>query len=252
MCDPGLRAALGVWSMPRELSRLRLPRPVDEMAIVGGYIETPERDKLEHALRESGYAIVSVDADAATPADPDADKTRLRAAVEALVNEVDDSEVGRLEAAATAESADGLDERFWGPGPDSVTAVRAVFADLRDQFAQRHQLAANSISRDDAAELLGISPQSITAKLASRKLVGIKVGREWRLPAWQFDPDIPASVLPDLDALQATFPGGPVSLSRWMLRAQPEFDGRNAREEMVLRGSAPVIELVRVLTAAGW
>jgi hypothetical protein len=169
-----------------------------------------------------------------------------------LVNEADDLEVARLQAAATAESADGLDERFWGPGPDSVTAARAVFADLSDQFAQRQLLAANSISRDDAAELLGVAAQSVTAKLASRKLVGIKIGREWRLPPWQFDPDNPNGVLPDLDTLQAVFPGGPVSLSQWMLRAQPEFDGRNAREEMMLHGSAPVIELAQVLTAAGW
>lgn len=217
-------------------------------------IETPERDKLENALRESGYAIVSIDADAVPPASPRAlaDETQLRAAVEALVNEADDSQVPRLEAAATAESPDDLDERFWGPGPDSVTAVKAVFADLSDQFAQRQRLAANGVSRDDAAELLGITAQSVTAKLASRKLVGIKVGREWRLPAWQFAPDVPTGVLADLDTLQAVFPGGPVSLSRWMLRAQPEFDGRNAREEMILHGSAPVIGLARVLTATGW
>ena len=158
----------------------------------------------------------------------------------------------RLEAAATAESPDDLDEHFWGPAPDSVTAVKAVFADLSDQFAQRRQLAANGISRDDAAELLGITAQSVTAKLASRKLVGIKVGREWRLPTWQFDPDVPTGVLPDLDALQAAFPGGPVSLSRWVLTTQPEFDGRSAREEMILHGTTPVVELARVLTATGW
>lgn len=217
-------------------------------------VETPERDKLENALRESGYAIISIDADAAAPVSTRSptETTQLRAAVAALVNEADDSEVARLEAAATAESPDDLDERFWGPGPDSVTAVKAVFADLSDQFAQRQQLAANGISRDDAAELLGITAQSVTAKLASRKLVGIKVGREWRLPAWQFDPDVPTGVLPDLDTLQAVFPGGPVSLSRWMLRTQPEFDGRSACEEMIVHGSAPVIELARVLTAAGW
>jgi signal recognition particle subunit SEC65 len=216
-------------------------------------VETPERAKLENALRESGYAIVSIDAVAAAPASPrgPTDATQLRAAVAALVNEADDSQVARLEAAATAESYD-LDERFWGPGPDSVTAVKAVFADLSDQFAQRQQLAANGISRDDTAELLGITAQSVTAKLASRKLVGIKLGREWRLPTWQFDPDVPSGVLPDLDSLQAVFPGGPVSLSQWMLRTQPEFDGRNAREEMIIHGSAPVIELARVLTATGW
>ena len=58
-------------------------------------IEAPERDKLETALRESGYAIVSIDADAAPPASARGatDTKQLRAAVEALVNEADDSEV---------------------------------------------------------------------------------------------------------------------------------------------------------------
>jgi excisionase family DNA binding protein len=133
-----------------------------------------------------------------------------------------------------------------------VTAARAVLADLRTQFAQRQQLAANSITRDDAAELLGISAQSVTDKLAAGKLVGIKVGREWRLPAWQFDPDMPDSVLPDLNIVQTVFPGGPVSLSQWILRPQPEFDGRTPREELIRHGSAGVIELAGALTATGW
>jgi hypothetical protein len=217
-------------------------------------VQAPERDKLENALRESGYAIVSIEAVATAPVSPNAltDTTRLRAAVAAVVNEADDSEDARLEAAATADSADDLDERFWGPGPDSVTAVKAVLADLSEQFVQRRQLAENGISRDDTGALLGITAQSVTAKLVSRKLVGIKVGREWRLPTWQFDPDVPTGVLPDLDVLQAVFPGGPVSLSRWMLKTQPEFDGRNPREEMIVHGSTPVIELAQALTATGW
>lgn len=232
------------------------PVPLDEQASrvpddlpVGA----PERDKLEDALRESGYAIVLVDPTSVAPTDlgAPADTTELRTAVADLVNEADDSELARLEAAA-ADEPDDLDELFWGPGPDSETAVKAVVADLSGQFAERRQLAANGISRDNAAELLGITAQSVTAKLTSQKLVGIKLGREWRLPTWQFDSDMPTGVLPDLDTLQAVFPGGPVSLSQWMLRAQPEFDGRNAREEMIFHGSAPVIELARVLTATGW
>ena len=221
----------------------QVPRVPDDLPMA-----TPERDKLEDALRESGYAIVAIDPTAAAPADT----TELRDAVAAVVNEADQSEVARLEAAAAAESPDDLDERFWGAAPDSVTAVTAVLADLSDQFAQRHQLAADGISRDATAELLGITAQSVTAKLAARKLVGIKLGREWRLPAWQFDPDVPTGVLPDLDTLQAVFPGGPVSLSQWMLRAQPEFGGRSAREEMIVHGSTPVIELAQVLTATAW
>lgn len=220
----------------------QVPRVPDDLPL-----GTPERDKLEDALRESGYAIVAIDPTAAAAADT----TELRDAIAAVVNEADQSELARLEAAAD-ESPDDLDERFWGPAPDSVTAVAAVLADLSDQFAQRQQLAEDGISRDAAAELLHITPQSVTAKLAARKLVGIKLGREWRLPTWQFDPDVSTGVLPDLDTLQAAFPGGPVTLSRWMLRAQPEFDGRTARQEMIVHGSRPVVELAQVLTATAW
>lgn len=216
-------------------------------------ISAPERDTLENVLRAAGYVIASVDMVTVPSArTAGADARRLRAGVAAVVNEADDSERAVLEAAVSARPDDGLDERFWGPGPDSEAAAKAAFADLSDQFAQRQQLLVNSISRDETAALLGVTAQSITTRLAARKLVGIKMGREWRLPTWQFDPDDPTGVLPDLHALQAAFPGGPVSLSRWMLRAQPEFDGRSAREELLLRGSGAVIEVARVLTSAGW
>ena len=84
--------------------------------------------------------------------------------------------------------------------------MEAVVADLTDQFAQRRQLAANSISREAAAKLLAITPQSITDKLESRKLVGIKMGREWRLPRWQFSHrDNTTGVLPDLNIFRRCF-----------------------------------------------
>ncbi len=205
------------------------------------------------ALRDSGFEITFLESEVPQSADLTIDDRKgLRAKVEALVNQADESELARLEAAATAEPSDDLDERFWGPAPDSVTAVKAVVDDLSEQFAQRRRLAEDSLSREEAAKLLGIAAQSVTSKLESGKLIGIKVGREWRLPRWQFDPDNTSGVLPDLDTLQAAFPGGPVSLSNWIIRAQPEFDGRTPRDDMVIHGSAPVIKVARALTAAGW
>ncbi|MGH3969042.1 MAG: antitoxin Xre/MbcA/ParS toxin-binding domain-containing protein [Mycobacterium sp.] len=215
----------------------------------------PAREQLEQALQNAGLAIIAIENVEDAPSSGDLgsdDKARLRAELEVLVNEADESERARLEAAVTASPGDGLDERFWGPAPDSVTAAEAVVADLSDQFAQRRELAANSISRDAAAKLLSISPQSVTDKLESRKLVGIKVGREWRLPRWQFDPDNTTGAISDLDLLQAAFPGGPVSLSRWITRPNPEFNGRTPRDEAMARGSASVIKVARALTAAGW
>lgn len=204
-------------------------------------------------MRDSGFEITFLESEVPQSADLAIDDRKgLRAKVEALVNQADESELARLEAAATAEPSDDLDERFWGPAPDSVTAVKAVVDDLSEQFAQRRRLAEDSLSREEAAKLLGIAAQSVTSKLESGKLIGIKVGREWRLPRWQFDPDNTSGVLPDLDTLQAAFPGGPVSLSNWIIRAQPEFDGRTPRDDMVIHGSAPVIKVARALTAAGW
>jgi hypothetical protein len=214
--------------------------------------DIPGREQLEQALQNAGLAIIAIEKVEEAPTSADPGKARLRAELEALVNEANPSERARLEAAVTASPDDGLDERFWGPAPDSVTAAEAVVADLTDQFAQRRDLAASSISREAAAKLLSISPQSVTDKLESRKLVGIKVGREWRLPRWQFDPDNTTGVLPDLDLLQAAFPGGPVSLSRWIMRPHPEFDGHTPREEAIAHGSASVIGIARALTAAGW
>lgn len=210
-------------------------------------------DRVGQALRDSGFEITFLESEVPQSADLVIDdREGLRTKVEALVNQADESELARLEAAATAKPSDDLDERFWGPAPDSVTAVKAVVDDLSEQFAQRRRLAEDSLSREEVAKLLGIAAQSVTSKLESGKLIGIKVGREWRLPRWQFDPDNTSGVLPDLDTLQAAFPGGPVSLSNWIIRAQPEFDGRTPRDDMLIHGSAPVIKVARALTAAGW
>jgi hypothetical protein len=85
-------------------------------------VESPERDKLdEEALRASGLAILLVDpAAAADELSQLGERRRLRAAVTALVELADSAERERLESAATADAVDdGLDERSWGPAPDS-------------------------------------------------------------------------------------------------------------------------------------
>jgi hypothetical protein len=215
-------------------------------------VNSPERGPLERALRNAGLAIVPLESVIGPPTAADDHHHPLRASITAVVNAASDAELDRLRSAVTADPNDDLDATYWGPAPDSVTVSQAAFSDLQDQFATRRQLSEKSISRDEAARLLDVAPQSITAKLATHKLVGLKVGREWRLPLWQFDPDAPSGVLPDLGTLQSAFPGGVVSLSQWMQREQPEFEGRPPREEMVLRGSGSVIALAQALTAAAW
>ncbi|MGY4709195.1 antitoxin Xre/MbcA/ParS toxin-binding domain-containing protein [Mycolicibacterium sp. CBM1] len=217
-------------------------------------VDSSKVDEVEQTLRAKGIDIVALrGAGAADGGAATADRRRLRDTVAAVVGQADDAELDRLRSAVVAGPDDGLDERFWGPAPESEVASHAVFDDLADQFAARRALAAQSMSRDQVAELLGVAPQSITTKLAARKLVGFKAGREWRLPVWQFDPDNPSGVLPGLDALQEVFPGGVVSLSRWMQRDNPEFGGRTPRSEIARSGNAAaVIAAARALTAAAW
>ena len=74
------------------------------------------RDQLEQALQNAGLAIIAVEnvaeaQELAVAVRGSDDKARLRAELEALVNEADESEFARLAAAVTASPDDGLDER---------------------------------------------------------------------------------------------------------------------------------------------
>ncbi|MBP1054285.1 helix-turn-helix domain-containing protein (plasmid) [Rhodococcus pyridinivorans] len=151
-------------------------------------------------------------------------------------------------ADSSPEDATEADADEWGPAiPDEKVATLEQ-ANLKLQVEHRRQELSASMSRTQAADLLGVSPQTVSEWVAQHKLVGLKDGREWRFPAWQFTPDNAEPVLPDLDRLVATFPGGEVSLSRWMNRANDNFAGRTPAQEMA-RDSDHVIAIVETLAA---
>jgi hypothetical protein len=75
--------------------------------------DIPGRDQLEQALQNAGLAIIAVEnvgeaQERAVAVRGSDDKARLRAELEALVNEADESEFARLAAAVTASPDDGL------------------------------------------------------------------------------------------------------------------------------------------------
>jgi hypothetical protein len=78
--------------------------------------DIPGRDQLEQALQNAGLAIIAVEnvgeaQELAVAVRGSNDKARLRAELEALVNEADESEFARLAAAVTASPDDGLNAR---------------------------------------------------------------------------------------------------------------------------------------------
>ena len=174
----------------------------------------------------------------------------LLSALTELLAGSDADDVARV-ASAVAPDND-LDEASWGPAPTQAEALEAVVGDLSDQYAARESLAATGLTCKQAAHLLGIREQAITAKIDEGKLIGLKRGREWRLPAWQFVPDNASGIVPRLDTLQAVFPGGPVSLSTWMNKPSTEFDGRTPLQELLAHGPDGVVAHAKRLTAAAW
>ncbi|WP_169847070.1 helix-turn-helix domain-containing protein [Rhodococcus rhodnii] len=137
----------------------------------------------------------------------------------------------------------------WGPAVSDEEATELEQANIQLQVEQRREQLKVSFTRAQAADMLGVSAQTVSEWVAQHRLVGLKDGREWRFPAWQFTPDDAEPVLPDLRRLVDAFPGGVVSLSRWMNRPNDNFDGRTPAQEMV-RDSDHVFAIVETLAAA--
>ncbi|MCJ0907131.1 antitoxin Xre/MbcA/ParS toxin-binding domain-containing protein [Rhodococcus sp. ARC_M6] len=152
----------------------------------------------------------------------------------------------------TLSGNDDLDEESWGTVPTRTEAFEAIVGNLANQYAARQAIAATGLTCKQAAHLLGIREQAITAKIDEGKLIGLKRGREWRLPAWQFVPDNASGIVPRLDTLQAVFPGGPVSLSAWMNKPSNEFAGRTPLQELLAHGPDGVVAHAQRLTGSAW
>lgn len=174
-------------------------------------------------------------------------------AVAALLVEADPDEAARVvELTINEERQDPLDPTLWGPPPATADLAAGMVANLRKRFEGRRALVAASVSRAEAAQLLGTSEQTVTDYLEAHRLVGFKQGRRWLIPAWQLDPETERGVLPGLDLLQAAFPGGVVALSRWVNRPSEQLAGRTARELLARGDIESVIAAAGQLTAAGW
>ncbi|QDP97735.1 helix-turn-helix domain-containing protein [Microlunatus elymi] len=117
---------------------------------------------------------------------------------------------------------------------------------LSAEFAARQEVLEKSLTIRQASALLGISPQSLRERAArGRSLLALKAGREWRLPAWQFDANCSGGVLPDLGRLSEIFPGGVVALTRWVCRQCEELGGSSPVDVLLAGRSEIVLQLAR-------
>lgn len=148
--------------------------------------------------------------------------------------------------------AEDVDESLWGAAPSRTEARTAAMSNLQQQFETRRRLVDNSITRTDAAELLSVSEQAISALVKSGDLVTIRVGRQLRVPAWQFNPDVERGLLPGIARLAAVFPGGVTALSEWVVRQNVELAGAAPVEALAAGRVDAVVDVARAGTAVAW
>ncbi|MGH2384040.1 MAG: helix-turn-helix domain-containing protein [Candidatus Limnocylindria bacterium] len=138
----------------------------------------------------------------------------------------------------------GLDRDSWGATPSARRVRGAAATNLALAVARRQAVLDASLSRRDVAGALGKSEQAVSAMLDRGALLGLKVGREWRVPSWQLAPALPLGILPGLRELASAYLDGLVSLSSWVQGSNPDLDGAMPRDAL-LRG-----EVDDVLAAA--
>lgn len=150
------------------------------------------------------------------------------------------------------EPSDSLDTALWGRGPSPAERREVALANLRRQYASRRSVVEASLTRAEAAELLDISEQAVLDRLEAGDLIGLKKGREWRLPVWQFRPDAERGFVPGLARLCAVFPGGAVSLTEWVTSPNVELEGATPADELAAGHVDAVVHAAATGSAAAW
>lgn len=153
---------------------------------------------------------------------------------------------------APGEPDESLDPALWGRSPSAAERKDAALANLRRQYETRRKVVEASLTRTEAAELLDISEQAVLDRLDAGDLIGLKKGREWRLPAWQFSPDAERGFLSGLAALRAVFPGGAVSMTEWATAPNVELGGATPAEELAAGRVDVVVRAAATASAAAW
>lgn len=155
-----------------------------------------------------------------------------------------------LSGSAAADETDQLDEGLWGSPPTEQGLALAKRSSYTTLAGAVHEALLDTLSREQAAAQLGITPQAVSKRVASGGLVTLRRGRVNRLPAWQFYED---TVLPGLKQVIAAYPGGALSLTVWATSPSSDLDGATPAQTLSRRGDlARVLELARALTSDAW
>jgi hypothetical protein len=187
-------------------------------------------------LRKLRIIILMLDADSAS-----FDRSQLRSLATELGRQPRSVLDALLHALRPMPGRRPLDAGLWGRAPAPRTVRTAAADNLALGVARRSAVVVASVTRREVAHALGKSDQAVSAMLERGSLLGLKEGREWRIPVWQLDADRPAGVLPGLAEVARAYRDGIVSLSEWVQRPNPDLDGATPRQVLASGDVARVV-----------
>jgi hypothetical protein len=115
---------------------------------------------------------------------------------------------------------------------------------LYNFFKRRHELLANSVGSVEAAEMLGVSKQTIHDRIRENKLIGLVESNVMRLPLFQFDPAGPNGAVAGLPEVLKELSGSLLGKVTWLVSPNAVLDGKAPIE--IMKGG----DLERVLREA--
>lgn len=123
---------------------------------------------------------------------------------------------------------------------DGVTAM--VWADAAGR-SNRAAILRDSVAAAEVGRRTGRSRQAIEKQRRAGRLVALRVGRQWRYPLWQFDPDAPGGTLAGLAEVLGRLHLSSAGAALWLTSPQPGLEGLSPVRLLQRRETARVIRL---------
>lgn len=122
------------------------------------------------------------------------------------------------------------------PLDESVTQAEAESQAVREE---------ESVGAAEAARRTDRSRQSIERLRRAGRLLGLRVGAQWRYPLWQFSSDTPGGIVPGLGEVLGALALSPAGAGFWLLKPAERLGGQAPIDLLRQFRPDPVIELAR-------
>ncbi len=132
------------------------------------------------------------------------------------------------------------------PLGEEEAVASLLWADLEVE-EHRARLLRESVSAAEAGRLTGRSRQAVERQRRDGRILALRVGRQWRYPAWQFEKDGPGGLVPRLPEVVAHLLLSPAGAAAWLTTSRPELSDDTPLSRLRRRDAEPVLRLAEQL-----